>query len=149
MNRRLWTAVAVTITVMSGISFVWGPGQLEAGLRWVGTAVTTSVTAIEGAPWPTVAGAAVVAALAGLATLRSKRRRLTGEREPWRTVIEMGKRGQSPSAIARRTGLPQDAVRIVLAPVEVDPAFPRGKSFRSSSPAPARPPRSDSQGRRP
>ena len=46
----------------------------------------------------------------------------------------MGKQGRSAATIARAIGLPQDAVRIVLAPVAVDSSLPRGNSFRSSQP---------------
>ncbi len=139
MNRRLWTAVAGTVTVLGGVSFIWGPGQVEKALHRMTDFGLAALAALDALPWSAVGALAAGAAVLGLLGLRSKRRRRVGDGEPWRIVVEMGKQGRSPSAIARETGLPQDAVRIVLAPVAVDPSFPRGNSFRPPRSTPSQP----------
>jgi uncharacterized membrane protein len=143
VNRRLWTAVGLTIMVMGGVSFIWGPGRIGAGGGWMVGAAREGWDLIARLPWEVVVALAALAAVLGLAAIRWDRRRQRGEAEPWRTVIQMGREGRSPSVIARRTGLSQDAVRIVLAPIAVDPSFPRGKSFRSTGAAPPSRARSD------
>ena len=131
MNRRLWMSVGLVVAVL---------GVGAAGKRVLGWVDRASRTV----GWPALAGVAVVAA--GAVIVTGKRRQRSGYAEPWRTVIHMGRQGRSASAIAQATGLPQDAVRIALAPVPVE-SFQRGNSFRSSRPDdPARrsdaPPRS-------
>ncbi len=133
MNRRLWASVGLVVAVLGAGSAAAGSKErlvtiLEAGKRAVDWANRTTRTA----GWPVLAGVAVLAAGAVIAT--GRRRHRSGYAEPWRTVIQMAGRGRSASAIAQATGLPQDAVRILLAPVQVE-ISQRGNSFRSSQPA--------------
>ncbi len=118
MNRRLWMSVGLVVAVL---------GIGSAGKRALGWADRAG----RALGWPALAGVAVLAA--GAVILTGKRGRRSGYAEPWRTVIQMGRQGRSASAIAQATGLPQDAVRIVLAPVQAE-KFQRGNSFRSSQP---------------
>jgi hypothetical protein len=142
MNRRLWTAVGVTILTLAGGSFVAGPPRIRAGLsqaqvvagQWLGWA--------ERMPWWLV-GAIAAAAVVALVGLRWRERRAArGHDLPWRQVIELGKQGQHPLSIARATGVPQDVVRIVLAPVSPDSSVGRGNSFRAPGEPTGRPPQS-------
>jgi membrane protein implicated in regulation of membrane protease activity len=142
MNRRLWTAVAMIIGLLGGVSFVFGPVRLTKLSTTIGHYATLATAAFGALPWSVVTVLALAAAAATVALLWRERRRRAGHGEPWRTVVSLGKQGRPISVIARDTGLTQDAVRIVLAPVAFDPSFPRGNSFRSSSPL-----RSDSQPR--
>jgi hypothetical protein len=129
--------VATVLFVLGGASFLTGSlpsvDQVIAVLGAVGELLDR---ALSGLGWPVLGGLGA-AVLAGVAVVMIRRRRPTGGfAEPWNTVIEMGRRGKSAAAIARATGLPQDAVRIVLAPIPVDQsrlASPRGKSFRPAS----------------
>lgn len=132
MNRRLWISVGLVVAVLGAGSLVAGSRErlaptLEAGKRAFGWAERTT----HAVGWPALAGMAALAAGAVIAT--GRRRRQSGYAEPWRTVIQMGRQGRSASAIAQATGLPQDAVRIVLNPVQAE-SFQGGNSFRSSPP---------------
>lgn len=149
MNRRLWLTVGAIVALFGGVSFIYGGTGPAALPTWTTSLARSAAARLERLPWTVVAGIAVAAViLAGLAWWIERRRRL-GHGEPWRTVVLLGKQGRSISVIARNTGLPQDAVRIVLAPVSVDPSFPRGNSFRSSAPARPDSPASDQSKRRP
>lgn len=133
MNRRLWIAVAAIVAVFVGVSWVLGPTPPPGGSTVLRLA-NQAIGAVSALPWSvvTILAGAAIAATTGL--VWRERRRRAGHGEPWRTVITLGKQGRSISVIARDTGLTQDAVRIVLAPVALDPSFPRGNSFRSSAP---------------
>jgi hypothetical protein len=77
----------------------------------------------------------VLLGLIGLTVVTVRRRRAAkrqgGHGVPWKSVVTLAKRGQPISLIARQTGLAQDAVRIVLAPIEAETVIDRGSSFRS------------------
>ncbi len=139
MNRRLWGMVVVVLFTLGGVSFATGSREQAArALAMAGRAVTAVETATAALTWPVVGGLAAAllclgVALIGVRRWRARRPR-AGLGEPWRTVIEMGRKGQNAGMIARATGLSQDAVRIVLAPVAAERIDPRGKSFRSSPP---------------
>ena len=77
-----------------------------------------------------VVGLGALAVVALGIVLWRERRGARGHAPPWQTVIVMGKRGHHPLSIARATGLAQDVVRIVLAPVSPDSPPSRGNSFR-------------------
>ena len=82
-----------------------------------------------------VATAALVALAAAIALVMWRRR----ARRPRPLVLELAARGEATSEIARRTGLPQDAVRLLLSPM-LDPAASEGRtgmSFRSRAAATA------------
>ena len=131
MNRRLWVTVAAVVGLLGVGSALTGSGTKLATARDLGArALGSAERASRDMGWPALAGLAVVAGVAVFLT-RTRGRRRSGYAEPWRTVIQMGRQGRSPSAIAQATGLPQDAVRIVLAPVQVE-SFQRGNSFRSA-----------------
>lgn len=138
MNRRLWGMVVVVLLTLGGVSFATGSREQAAqvlALAARGAAAVERATAAL--TWPVVAGLAGAFVVLGgvlVAIRRWRRRPRAGFAEPWRTVIELARKGQNAGAIARATGLSQDAVRIVLAPVAVDQIDPRGKSFRSSPP---------------
>lgn len=134
MNTRLWTSVGAAIAVLGGVSFAAGPRRVEAGVgrldplldRWLALGAAT--------PWWLVA-TIVAAAFAAVSWMGWRERRLRqGQAAPWDHVIILAKQGRSPMTIARITGLPQDVVRIVLAPVAPDSSASRGKSFRPSYP---------------
>ncbi len=132
MNRRLWASVALVAVTLGGGSIMAGATGKTAPAVAVGRDLAAWVDRTsQGLGWPAVAGMALLAVGGLMATGRLRHR--AGHAEPWRTVIQMGRQGRSPSAIAQATGLPQDAVRIALAPVQVE-STPRGNSFRSSQP---------------
>ena len=154
MNRRLWGTVAVVLLVLAGVSWAAGAtGGLEPAVAWWSGATTRVMAwlaangpALEAAlgalALPTAAAALAVAlGVGGWRRHRGRRRAASGHAEPWRTVIEMGRKGGHPAAIARATGLAQDAVRIMLAPIAPDETVTRGNSFRTTSPGPGLVPR--------
>ncbi|MBX3147626.1 MAG: hypothetical protein KF785_12750 [Gemmatimonadales bacterium] len=140
MNKRLWISVG---TVAGGLGVVSVASRWNELAQWwtgAGPALAAIEQGLGAARWPALLAAATLLAIGVTATLWRKRRQARGGfAEPWRTVIEMSKKGQGASVIAQATGLPQDAVRIMLGPIAVDPTFPGGKSFRSSQPDAAQP----------
>ncbi len=131
MNQRLWVTVGAVVGLLGVGSALTESGTNLAAARDLGTRALHWVEqSTKDIGWPALTGIAVVAGAAVFLTTKRGRRR-SGHAEPWRTVIQMGRQGRSPSAIAQATGLPQDAVRIVLAPVQVE-SFQRGNSFRSA-----------------
>ena len=152
MTKRLWVMVGVVVVVLGAGSLLTrvqaDRTRTVRALDVVGANVEWTLRHV---PLRTVALATGGLLLTGglLELLRRRRRPRTGFAEPWRTVIVLGRQGRSASAIAQVTGLSQDAVRIVLAPVAVDPSLSRGKSFRSSRQADtAAPPREPPSGSR-
>lgn len=135
MNKRLWISVGTVVGGLGVVSIASRWGELSQLGSRVGPALAAVEQGLGAARWPALVGIAAVLAIGVIATLWRKRRQPKGGfAEPWRTVIEMSKKGQGASVIAQATGLPQDAVRIMLGPIAVDPTFPGGKSFRSSQP---------------
>ncbi len=138
MNKRLWISVGTVVGALGVVSIVSRGSDLKQLWTDLGPALAAIEQGLGAARWPALAGIAVLVAAGIGATLWRRRRQARGGfAEPWRTVIEMSKKGQGASVIAQATGLPQDAVRIMLGPIAVDPTFPGGKSFRSSQPAAA------------
>lgn len=137
MNRRLWTGVVIVVGLLGGISFGFAPHPPTDWTGPVAKIAAAAVRGLNGISW-TMIGSLV--GLAGLVALTwrwlERRRRSTGHGPPWRTVVQLGKQGRPIAVIARDTGLSQDAVRILLSPMAVDPSFPRGNSFRSTRPPP-------------
>ena len=138
MNRKLWVAVGATITVMGAVDYGARPTGAIRDFVQKGIELWDRLGALIS--WD-IAGFSTVAALLVLLVSMRKRR---GDRhpEPWRKVIELGRKGRSVSQISYVTRQPQDAVRILLAPVALDRDRPRGKSFRASGPEKAETPAS-------
>lgn len=152
MTKRLWGMVGAVVVVLGTASLLNGSAGQRAKAAWVLGAVGANLEwSLRNVPVRAVgltAGGLLL--LGGVVELvRRRRRPKAGFGEPWRTVVLLGREGRSASAIAQVTGLSQDAVRIVLAPVAVDPSLSRGKSFRSSSPTdPTTPPHDPPRGSR-
>ncbi len=149
MTKRLWAVVGTVVALLGAASLLNGlpvrPAATGRALDALGANVEWTLGHVPLRMAGLATGGLLLAG--GLLQLARRRRPRAGFGEPWRTVVELGRQGSSASAIARRTGLSQDAVRIVLAPVAVDPSRSRGKSFRSSRPTnlvtpPHDPPRS-------
>ncbi|MHB1327631.1 MAG: hypothetical protein ACYC2K_05450 [Gemmatimonadales bacterium] len=135
MNKRLWISVGTVVGGLGVVSIVSRWNELNQLWADLGPTLAAIESGLGAARWPALAGIGVLVAAGVTATLWRRRRQPRGGfAEPWRTVIEMSKKGQGASVIAQATGLPQDAVRIMLGPIAVDPTFPGGKSFRSSQP---------------
>ena len=141
MNRRVWVAVAATTAALVALSLAFSPPKApNAILAVLGSGFRRLDGLLELLSWEVVGGIAVLG-LSGMLLLVRRGRTHRGSGEPWRTVIELGRQGRSPSAIARTARVPQDAVRIVLSPIAQDRPVVQGKSFRPSSP-----PQSDATG---
>lgn len=145
MNKRLWGSVVGVLGLLATASIVAAPAENTRRLATFGRAAAARVTSAMGdlawvetalgrLSWPVTAAIGGTALILALALVAWRRRAAAGAGEPWRTVIQMGRQGRNAIEIARATGLPQDAVRIVLAPVAVDRAVPDGKTFRSTPP---------------
>lgn len=127
MNRRLWAVVALVATLFGGLSLAANPAALEAVVSTLGRVGTL----LADLSWSTITAIAAGAlALTGLVWVLERKRR-GGNPAPWQQIIALGKAGRPISVIARQTGVAQDVVRIVLAPVAIDSSVPRGKSFRA------------------
>lgn len=138
MRKQLWGMVGAVVVVMAAASFLNSGtarrARVTRALDVVGANVEWTLRHVPLKSVALATGGLVL--LGGVVQLARRRRRpKAGFAEPWRTVIELGKQGRSASAIAQATGLSHDAVRIVLAPVAVDPSLSRGKSFRSAGPS--------------
>ncbi len=150
-RRRLWTLTlaACAAIVVAGTPALRAPlvaagrraivSERELGARvapLVAARVAPLLARVRALPAPSPAdlclGAGALALLVALA-LRIAARRDT----PARRVRRLARRGLSPAAIARRTGLPQDLVRTLAA----EAAAPGGRKFRpaAASAAPAAP----------
>ncbi len=152
MNRRIWAAVLATVGVMGTTSV------LQHTDAWrTNVASARRELADRGGPaWRWAVGhrdaigvgtAAIgVLLLVGLRLRRRPERR--GHAAPWQQVIEMATSGQEIDEIARATHLAQDAVRILLTPVPLDPALPPGRTFRHDRPVPVPSPGRRKPGRR-
>lgn len=140
MSRRLWGMVGAIVAVFASVSFLFAtPAQVRQAIAVASAAAAYADRVGRAVPLPVLlAGLGGVLALSLtvklLVRLRRQRPR-AGFAEPWRTVVEMGRQGRSLSAISQATGLPQDAVRIVLSPVAVDPSLSQGKPFRPNRPS--------------
>ncbi len=149
MTKRLWVMVG-TVVVVLGAGSLLARGEVDRSrvVRALDVAGANVEWTLRHVPLRTVGLATGGLLLAGglVQLLRRRRRSTAGFAEPWRTVIVLGRQGRSASAIAQATGLSQDAVRIVLAPVAVDPSLSRGKSFRSSQPTDAATPHREPPG---
>lgn len=146
MSRRLWGMVGAIAAVFATVSFLFAtPAQVRQALSVLSAAAGAADRVARTVPLPimiAVIGGAVAVSLAITVAVTLKRRRpRAGFGEPWRTVVEMGRQGRSASAISQATGIPQDAVRIVLSPVAVDPSLSRGKPFRPNPPSDQESPR--------
>lgn len=132
-----WTLVGATCAgiVLAGTpalrSAIWGGiGRATGFMPW-GVPVLELATGLV----------AAVAVTAGLSRLLRRRRETT------QVARQLARRGESVAAIARRTGLAQDAVRDLVgvaaaaAIAERQPASPRGTNFRHGSPGRTRVPR--------
>jgi hypothetical protein len=152
MNRSTWTAVFWTVvvlvaatlstylpwrqmtpTVTRQASLAWGERTVRAR-DWLDerclvlALLVPDRLRLRARPGPAVAAlalAALAACGAGAAlAVRARRRRPR--------VLRLAVHGESPVDIARRTGLPQDAVRLMLSPMlrSPRPGAGRGNSFR-------------------
>jgi hypothetical protein len=124
MRRSTWFAVLLTALVLAGGGLVTprAPAALSEALAQAGPAavrlllgsgwLAARIAVLEWTPLATAAalGAAAAAALAVLAALLARRPR----RPPRHAVRRLARRGRSVAAVARRTGLAQDAVRSLL-----------------------------------
>jgi hypothetical protein len=149
MNKNVWVSVVGTVAVMGALDYAASAGGAKAagaaaakagggfGARFGAAALGVWDRAAAFASWDLI-GLVIVAALV-LVLVSLRRRRPTGHREPWIRVVELGRQGRSAASIAQVTRQPQDAVRILLAPVAVERMPVRGKSFRSNDPGPADP----------
>lgn len=148
LTKRIWAAVFLSAGLLTAASVVasdrdWRPPLKAAAGRVAMTAVGQARAArLWLATHPQQAKAAGAALLALAASLgvgllvgrRIGRRPGRGDALPWRQVTELARRGQSVDSIARTTALPRDVVRALLVPVEVEPEFSRGKTFRKEAP---------------
>lgn len=137
MNRRLWGIVGVVIAGMVAASIALrSPDEVGKVAASAAPALDALQRSIQMLSWPAI-GAIAAGLVVPLGAFVLIRRRRSSSRggfgEPWRTVIEMGRQGRNPATIAQATGLPQDAVRIILSPVAMEPSFPEGNSFRSQA----------------
>lgn len=152
MNRSTWTAVFWTVVVLFAATMStylpWSqmapPVARDASITWNARAARARAwlderrfvlllqygdrVRVPALPWPLVAGAAfgmIALAGAGVAFARQARRRRP-------RVLRMAGHGETPAEIARRTGLPQDAVRLMLSPMlrSYRPGPRTGNSFR-------------------
>ena len=161
MNRSPWSAVLWTVIVMVAAALstylpwnrvappaalaasgAWARASSRAGAWLAERRCVLALAATHPAPrgaapagvWTGAAGALVLAAAAGTLVRRARSRRRP-------RVRRMAGSGEPLAEIARRNGLSQDAVRLMLSPM-VDPARssrPRGTSFRSGAAAAAAP----------
>lgn len=148
LSKRIWSAVFLSAGLLVAASAVasdrdWRPPLKAAAGKVAVTAVGQARTARQWlATHPQQAktlGAALLALAASLGVglllgRRIGRRPRNGHGLPWRQVTELARRGQSVDSIARTTALPRDVVRALLVPVEVEPGFSRGKTFRKEAP---------------
>jgi hypothetical protein len=164
MNRATWTAVFWTVVVLVAAtlstSLPWHemapPVAQNASLVWNREASRARawlderrfILALQSGgrarvPGATPAAAAAVAgavlALAGVTVMLARR-----VRRPRPQVLRMAGKGESAAEIARRTGLPQDAVRLMLSPMLAPSRSGRrtGSSFRNAAAGTAGSPRS-------
>lgn len=147
-TKRIWAAVFLSAGLLTAASAVasdrdWRPPLKAAAGKVAGSAVRQArIARLWLAAHPQQAKTASAALLALAASLgvglllgrRIGRRPRKGHALPWRQVTELARRGQSVDSIARTTALPRDAVRALLVPVEVEPEFSRGKTFRKEAP---------------
>jgi len=137
--RRVWLAVAAASAAVVALSPGFSPPNPPNAVL---QPLVAGAGRLRGAQallsWDAVGGVAAIR-LAGILLVVRRGRVRRGSGEPWRTVIELGRQGQTASAIGRTAMLPQDAVRIVLAPVGLDCQLPQRKSLRlvSSGPLPS------------
>ena len=152
MNRSTWTAVFWTVVVLVAAtlstylpwnritpavtrqtSLAWDERTVRAKdwldeQRFVLALLVPDSLRLPALPGPAVAALALVVLAAsgsGAAfAVRARRRRPR--------VLRLAVHGESPVDIARRTGLPQDAVRLMLSPMlrSPRPGAGRGNSFR-------------------
>lgn len=133
MNRRLWAAVAATLLTLALASALAGPARFRSAPTAIAVAGSRLGALADRVPWWLAASIGALAVVALGVVLWRERRGARGHRAPWHSVIVMSKRGHHPLSIARATGLAQDVVRIVLAPVSAEAPPSGGNSFRPPS----------------
>jgi hypothetical protein len=151
MNRQIWAAVLVTVGLMGATSVL----QHTDAWRTNVASARRELAELGGPAWRWAAedrdaigvGTAAIGVLL-LVGIRRRRPERRGQAAPWQQVIEMATSGQEIDEIARATHLAQDAVRILLTPVPLDPALPPGRTFRHDRPVPAPSPVRPKPGRR-
>ena len=155
MNRATWTAVFWTVVVLVAATLstylpwheMTPPVARHASLAWNRETARARawlderrfILALQSAgrprvPMPSPAAAATLAIVAlavigGAVTLARRTRRARPQ------VLRMAGHGESAAEIARRTGLPQDAVRLMLSPM-LTPSRTGGRtgsSFRNAA----------------